>query len=259
MKLHYIYDPLCGWCYGASALVHVAAKLTELALHGGGMMTGAQRQQVTPQLRQFVLSHDQLIANASGQPFGRAYQDGLLNDRSAVFDSAPPTAAILVAQQQAGQGLAMLTAVQQAHYVDGRQINQTDVLTDLALKIGLDAASFRAALAVQLHSPQGDTRQRPDQSPDLSPVAQHIRQTRHLMALSGAQGFPSLLLQQGQTLQRLEFSQFIGRPEAFAAWLRDVLQLSQQAALGEAAPTKAELSKAAEAPAQCSVQGCELS
>lgn len=255
MKLHYIYDPLCGWCYGASALVHVAATLTEVVLHGGGMMTGAQRQQVTPQLRQFVLSHDQLIANASGQPFGRAYQDGLLNDRSAVFDSAPPTAAILVAQQQAGQGLAMLAAVQQAHYVDGRQINQTDVLTDLALKIGLDAASFRAALAVQLHSPQGDTGQ--------SPVAQHIRQTRHLMALSGAQGFPTLLLQQGQTLQRLEFSQFIGRPEAFAVWLRDVLQLSQQAALdqamlSEAAPSKAERTKVADAPAQCSVQGCEL-
>lgn len=254
MKLHYIYDPLCGWCYGASALVHVAAKLTEVVLHGGGMMTGAQRQQVTPQLRQFVLSHDQLIANASGQPFGRAYQDGLLNDRNAVFDSAPPTAAILVAQQQAGQGLAMLAAVQQAHYVDGRQINQTDVLTDLALKIGLDAVSFRAALAVQLHSPPGDTGQRPDQSSDQrfdqSPVAQHIRQTRHLMALSGAQGFPTLLLQQGQTLQRLEFSQFIGRPEAFAAWLRDVLQLSQQAASDQAA--------SGEAAAQCSVQGCDM-
>ena len=30
--LHYIYDPLCGWCYGAEPLVWAASKVDGLAL-----------------------------------------------------------------------------------------------------------------------------------------------------------------------------------------------------------------------------------
>jgi len=37
--LHYIYDPLCGWCYGAEPLVWAASKVDGLALqlHAGGL------------------------------------------------------------------------------------------------------------------------------------------------------------------------------------------------------------------------------
>ena len=57
--LHYVFDPLCGWCYGASPLVAAARERLPVRLHAGGMMTGAQRQHITPQLRQYVLAHDE--------------------------------------------------------------------------------------------------------------------------------------------------------------------------------------------------------
>ena len=88
MTLHYIYDPLCGWCYGAKPLVQAAQQVLPVIAHAGGMMTGANRQSVSPQLRNYVMPHDRRIAEYTGQPFGEAYFEGLLRDHSAVFDNA---------------------------------------------------------------------------------------------------------------------------------------------------------------------------
>lgn len=137
--LHYIFDPLCGWCYAAAPLLQAASTLPGLAiaLHGGGMLAGSNRRPVTPQWRAHVLPHDQRIAALSGQPFGDAYFDGLLRDSGAVLDSAPPTTAILAAEALAGRGLQMLARQQRAHYVEGRRIADASVLQALAADIGL--------------------------------------------------------------------------------------------------------------------------
>ncbi len=203
-SLHYIFDPLCGWCYAAAPLVHAAAQLPGLhiALHGGGMMTDARRRQITPDWRAYVLPHDERIAQMTGQVFGDAYKDGLLNDVGVWLDSAPPTTAILAAQQLGGQGLAMLEAIQTAHYVRGLHISESPVLADLAAELGMDRAAFEAACQ-QL---QG------------IPTQQHIDQSRRMLQASGAQGFPTLLVQRtaDEALQRIDVSEWLGQPAAFA-------------------------------------------
>ena len=130
----------CGWCYGAAPLVEAARAVPGLAiaLHGGGMMAGSNRQPVTDALRRYVMPHDERIAGLSGQPFGADYFDGLLRDGGAVFDSEPPTTAILAAENLAGRGLDLLKRIQRAHYVEGRRIADPAVL-ELAAEIGLDA------------------------------------------------------------------------------------------------------------------------
>ncbi|WP_375381790.1 hypothetical protein [uncultured Sphingomonas sp.] len=36
--LHYVYDPLCGWCYAAEPLVRAAVTARiPVVLHGGGL------------------------------------------------------------------------------------------------------------------------------------------------------------------------------------------------------------------------------
>jgi len=86
--LHYFYDPLCGWCYGAAPLIKAAREILSVRPHGGGMMTGARRQTITPQLRAYVNQHDERIAQLSGQHFGAGYVDGLLNANGTVLDFA---------------------------------------------------------------------------------------------------------------------------------------------------------------------------
>ena len=145
--LHYIHDPLCGWCSGAAPLVRAAREVVSVVAHGGGMMTGGNRQPVSSQLRGHVMPHDRRIAQLTGQPFGEAYFEVLLRDTSAVLDSEPPTTAMLAAEQLAGRGLDLLARIQTAHYVEGRRVADAAVLAELAAGIGLDREAFSAAFS----------------------------------------------------------------------------------------------------------------
>lgn len=102
--LHYIYDPLCGWCYGAKPLIDVARDFAGSGprWRDDGWCATPTCVGATARLRD---AHDHRIAQYTGQPFGEAYFEGLLRDTTAVFDSQPPTTAVLAAEQLAGRGL----------------------------------------------------------------------------------------------------------------------------------------------------------
>ncbi|WP_333989312.1 DsbA family protein [Pseudomonas sp. S3(2024)] len=200
MILHYIYDPLCGWCYGAKPLVQAAQQVLPVVAHAGGMMSGANRQQVSPQLRDYVMPHDRRIAEYTGQPFGEAYFEGLLRDHSAVFDSTPPIAAVMAAESNDGRGLQMLGRLQTAHYVEGRRIADESVLFELARELGYTEDTFAATF----------------KSVDTTA---HVKASRELLAQLGGQGFPTLALEQDGQFTLIDISPWLGNPQAFADWL----------------------------------------
>ena len=72
--LHYIHDPLCGWCYGAQPLVSAAVAMLgdrlALRLHGGALF--AEPQELTPAMAEHIVRADERIEEISGQPFGDA-------------------------------------------------------------------------------------------------------------------------------------------------------------------------------------------
>lgn len=202
--LHYIYDPLCGWCYAAAPLIKEARQIVAVQPHGGGMMAGARRQRVSAQLRDYVMPHDRHISELTGQPFGERYFDGLLRDTGAVFDSEPPTAAMLAAEQLAGRGLDMLARLQTAHYVEGRRIADREVLADVATEIGLGRTEFSTALEATLGKN----------------TLAHIQATRELMGRVGAHGFPTLVLETEGRFRSVDIGAYLGQANAFAQWLR---------------------------------------
>lgn len=199
--LHYIHDPLCGWCYGAAPLVRAVRDLPGLRIltHGGGMMTGARRQPVTEALRHYVMQHDQRIAAITGQPFGEDYFEGLLRDSGAVFDSAPPSAAVLAAASQDGDGLDMLARIQHAHYMEGRRVADSAVLHELADELGLDLERF----------------ERDMQTLAGAPLAGHFDDSRALLRQLGANGFPTFALQTQAGWQVLDPGRYLGQPDAW--------------------------------------------
>ncbi|MBT2322599.1 DsbA family protein [Variovorax paradoxus] len=212
--LHYLFDPLCGWCYAAAPLVQAARAVPGLALaaHGGGMMTGANRRTITAPWRDYVMPHDRRIAQLTGQPFGEAYFEGLLRDTTAVMDSEPPTTAILAAEALGGRGLDLLQHLQRAHYVEGRRIADRAVLHELAIDIGLDGDAFGALFAQQA----GEA------------TRQHIADSRALLARVGGGGFPTFALaRRDGRLERIDASAWLGRPEA---WQEQLAQMTLQAA-----------------------------
>jgi putative protein-disulfide isomerase len=159
---------------------------------------------VTDALRRYVMPHDERIAGLTGQPFGEDYFNGLLRDSGAVFDSEPPTMAILAAQALGGRGLDLLQRIQRAHYVQGLRVADPAVLAALAADIGLDPAAFGAAFAAA----QG------------AETASHIAASRQLLARLGGSGFPTLALERAGACTLLEPSRYLGRPAQWQADLR---------------------------------------
>ncbi len=203
-ELHYLHDPLCGWCWAAAPLIQAARELLPVQAHGGGLFMGDGRRTMGAEWRAYVLPHDQRIAQLSGQPFGAAYQNGLLNDTTAWLDSEPPIAAVLAADRLAGRGLDLLASIQRAHYVDGRQVAQADVLRDLAQVLGLDGEAFARELAAC----SGDT------------TRDHVADTRALMRRLGGRGFPTLALAQGERWQLIDVGPFLGHVDDWRRWLQ---------------------------------------
>jgi putative protein-disulfide isomerase len=168
------------------------------------MMTGANRQTVSPQLRNYVMPHDRRIAEYTGQPFGEAYFDGLLRDETAVFDSTPPIAAVLAAEQVAGRGLALLGRLQTAHYVEGRRIADEAVLMELAVQTDLEPEAFQRAFN------------------DID-TDRHIKDSRALLVNVGGEGFPTFALERNGQFTLVDIGPWLGKPHAFAQWLSQSL------------------------------------
>jgi putative protein-disulfide isomerase len=202
LTLHYIFDPLCGWCYGAAPLVDAAKDIAglKIALHGGGMMTGSNRRHIDAQWRRHVIEHDARIAALTGQIFGDAYINGLLLDTGAVMDSAPPTGAILAAESLAGRGLEMLHRIQIAHYQAGLRVADPAVLETLAKDMGLAPDAFTE----EVRAVSGE------------PLNEHFAESRLLLERVRGRGFPTFALEdpEGQ-LKLLDAGRFLGNA---AAW-----------------------------------------
>lgn len=199
--LHYIHDPLCGWCYAAEPLVRAAADAgVPVVLHGGGLWDPAVH--ATDAKRRMMRDTDARISQLTGQVFGPAYLDGLLVDPSSIWWSRPTVAAVLAAEAVRPEtGVAMVAAIQHAHYVQGRRVVDDEVLVEAARTVGLDVAAFRQALATV-------------------PVDRHVQDARALMRRHGLQGFPSFLLERDGTLERLPHEGCYGRPDAFVSTIR---------------------------------------
>jgi putative protein-disulfide isomerase len=199
--LHYIYDPQCGWCYGAEPLAWSAARVAglDLELHAGALWP--QPTRLPEATRLYIRQADQRIAQMSGQRFGEAYHNGLLLDPTMVLESRPTIAAVLAAQElDRDKGLAMLRGIQHAHYEQGRRVVEHDVLCDIAAEIGLDREAFSAALR-------------------RVPVDEHNAAARRMMERVGAQGFPTFVLQVGDDWYPVPHNRFASNPAQFGDWL----------------------------------------
>ncbi|MGS3141900.1 DsbA family protein [Aeromonas sanarellii] len=204
--LHYVYDPLCGWCYGAAPLLRAAAGIPGLriALHAGGLWLGARRQPMGQALRDHVRPHDERIHALTGQPFGERYFNELLLNEGLLLDSEPPIRAILALDELGGDGLALLHRIQETHYGEGNWVGSPARLTALAQEQGVQPEAFAQAC------------QRVD-------LAGHLADSQAWLRRLGGQGFPTLGLMRGERLLPVPVSPYLGEPHAFAKHLASLM------------------------------------
>jgi putative protein-disulfide isomerase len=144
----YLFDPLCGWCYGATPMLdRLAASGTALELVPTGLFSGAGARPLDAGFASYAWDNDQRIERLSGQRFTQAYLDNVLNVSGTLLDSSAATLGIVAAGlDEPGRRLPALKAIQHARYVDGRDIVTVDgvaaVLADAEMA---DAAAMLKA------------------------------------------------------------------------------------------------------------------
>lgn len=180
--LLYLFDPLCGWCYGAAPVLHRLAQRWPMALMPTGLFSGTGRR-MDAALAQHAWQNDQRIASLTGQVFSPAYLQNVLQtqgEAAAGFDSQPLLLALMAVRQLApARELETLAALQAARYVQGLDNTTAPVIAQVLQALGL-----ASALPLQ------------DASATHQALAQAIEQGQHCMARHGLQGVPQLIVAQ---------------------------------------------------------------
>ncbi|MEW9305791.1 DsbA family protein [Labrys neptuniae] len=178
----YLFDPLCGWCYGASPMLQrLRAAGVSISPAPTGLFTGSGARPMDAGFAAYAWSNDQRIERLTGQPFTEAYRNQVLDAENGLFDSGPATLALsAVALAEPERELDALAAIQAGRYVQGLDTTSLACLVAILREAGFTAADRLAT---------------PDEAL-LAANRARIAQGRALMASLGAQGVPALVTRQ---------------------------------------------------------------
>ncbi|MCW8905537.1 DsbA family protein [Sedimenticola sp.] len=186
-RLYYVHDPMCSWCW---AFRPVMAQITEALPSGlslvrllGGLAPDSD-EPMPGQLQDYLQATWRTIEQrVPGTRFNFDFWIRCQPRRS----TYPACRAVIAARLQAAEAEpAMILAIQQAYYLHAMNPSDDDTLISLAGEIGLDGGRFTR----DLNAPA--TRQQ---------LEQEILLGRSI----GAEGFPSLILEQQGRHQRLDY------------------------------------------------------
>ncbi|MDP9043789.1 MAG: DsbA family protein [Pseudomonadota bacterium] len=146
--LNYVYDPLCGWCYGATPAVSDLLEIPgiRVELLPSGLFSGERARPMDDDFARFAWSNDQRIQRLTGQCVTEHYREKVLGDRQQLFDSGPATVALTaVSITDPSREFYALKAIQHARYAEGRDVTSLATLADLLKVLGLQEAAAMMA------------------------------------------------------------------------------------------------------------------
>lgn len=215
MRIFYITDPLCGWCYGAAPLLQAVLAdpaLPRPELIHRALFTGQMTRWMSRSFSDYVVQADRRINELSGQTFSRAYRDNLLYRDHLIFDSWPTAKAIAVIRNyNPDREIPFFKALQQARFIEGRVITDSSVLCELAAAIGLQADLFHQ----KFHYDERVEKQALEQQ----------RRAISLLDKVHYNGVPCFLLQHNDQIERIPHEPWLGQPADFIASLQQRIQL----------------------------------
>jgi len=201
VKVHYFFDPLCGWCYGASPLIKVLVNTAgfEVVYHPGGMIP---RLPIEPAFRQHILQADERIAEQTKVQFGQAYKDRVLSKEELILDSYLTTRAFLVGIEMGVTAYQMLKSIQEAHYVHGAKLDEKESLKNIALSLGLDGNEWDDRMELS-----------------ESNLYSELEASHTLMKELEVSGFPSVIAELDSGLTRLPLSAYYDNASGWSTYL----------------------------------------
>lgn len=205
--LRYLFDPLCGWCYGAVPTLSGVLELPDVVLEllPTGLFSGDGARPMNGEFAAYAWGNDQRIARLTGQGFSERYREAVLGDHRRPFDSGPATLALTaVSLTRPASELAALKAIQRARFVDGQDITDLHTLASILRASELDDAAAMTA--------------RPD-AELLEATGARVARAQALMREFDAQGVPTFIVESEAGRALLGTNAMYANPQAFYAQL----------------------------------------
>jgi putative protein-disulfide isomerase len=175
IEFDFLFDPLCGWCYGAApTLAKVRAAFpVRFQLYPMGLFYKDSIRPMDAGIANYIRQADQRLSQMTGQPLGKVYMEKLVAAGAPALNSGPAIHAILAAEAAApGQGFDLQEALQKARFVHGRDITDAAEIAKIAAEHGIALEREIGAAAVD----------------------RRIAETRQRLAHYGMNGVPGLVL-----------------------------------------------------------------
>jgi len=146
LKIIYVYDPLCGWCYGFSpVMVEVYEKYKDridFEVVSGGMVTG-DRVGPIGEIAGYIKQAYKTVEDRTGIKFGEAFLTDVLEEGSPIFSSTEPSIAMSVFKTyQPEKALLFAHALQKAIYKDGIHPTSLEDYRPYVEQFGINPEAF---------------------------------------------------------------------------------------------------------------------
>ncbi|MDX2189155.1 MAG: DsbA family protein [Bacteroidota bacterium] len=145
-KIVYVFDPLCGWCYGFTPVVQKLkekyADQYDFEVISGGMVIGDRVSPIT-NIAPYISNAYKRVEEYTGVKFGDNFLKNTLWNDTLLMDSYPPSLALEVFKSKLEHhSIDFAHDLQSAFYYDGIPINNKDIFSKLALKYGFNQEEF---------------------------------------------------------------------------------------------------------------------
>ncbi|MGC2774479.1 MAG: DsbA family protein [Bradyrhizobium sp.] len=184
MRLTYLFDPLCGWCYGAGPAIEKLAALDNIALEllPTGLFAGQGAGRMDAQFAEYAWSNDQRIAKLTGQRFSEDYRTRILGNGGAFDSTAASLGLTAVHVTDPGREVTALKELQLARYMHGQDIVSATGVSEILRSLGLASAAERMLARDQML---------------VEAYGRRIQTAQTLMRRHGLSGVPALLAGDG--------------------------------------------------------------
>ncbi len=185
-ELIYVYDPLCGWCYGFSPVItrlkdQMNSDVDFLVLSGGMVREAGPIGEIAG----YIKTAYKLVEDTTGVKFGEKFLNEILNNGEAIFTSVPPAKALAVLRIHLPEKCVEIAArLQKAFYHEGIQVDDYSAYAQIAKEFGMDPDEF----LLKVKSPE---------------IAEIVENEFKMAAGLGVKGYPTTVLRRGKETQIL--------------------------------------------------------
>ncbi len=147
----YVYDALCGWCYGFSpvmkAFFETHRDAYDFKVVSGGMVMG-DRSGPIGEVASYIKGAHKQVEERAGVKFGDAFLNGLLEEGTAQFSSLQPAIAMSVFRSfKPSEQVPFAHDLQSMIYSDGIGPEEIGHYGEIAARYGISKEEFNLAMS----------------------------------------------------------------------------------------------------------------